>query len=154
MSPSFSWEGKTILVWVTVLHFLCQLQIFYSPQEIFVDHTLPKKQQQFFTREENKPKQYSAKVRWLHVQEPIDSPQKQPPHGHPSHEGEAARPRAAWPVQPSQSSAVSKAAGVQPVRDQTPMHGLSSPPLSLRSSYYQTTSPHPPDQTCSSHDCF
>jgi len=65
MSPSFSWEGKTILVWVKVLQFCISCR-FSSPQELFVDHTLPKKQQQFLIRkvneyEGNKPKKYSAK---------------------------------------------------------------------------------------------
>lgn len=49
MSPSFPSEGKTVLVWVEVLPFLCLLQIFHSPWELSMDHTLLKNSGSFWS---------------------------------------------------------------------------------------------------------
>lgn len=67
MSPSFSWEGKTVLVWVKVLPFLCLLQIFHSPWELSMDHTLLKNNGSFWSgklKDIRQTQELHSKQRW------------------------------------------------------------------------------------------
>lgn len=136
MSPSFPSEGKTVLVWVKVLPFLCLLQIFQSPWELSVDHTLLKNSGSFWS---------GKLLNFRHTQE-LHSKQRW---------AEQALP---WvPNALRGQGGHSLGTSLQPAEQHQRANllpGLSAPPISAtKHSLLPNTFTPPPATSCSSQDC-
>lgn len=119
MTPSFPSEGKTVLVWVKILPFLCLLQIFHSPWELSVDHTLLKNNGSFWSGTLDKHRNHTANK----------DGQNKPCHGCPMLWGSRVGTGGCL-AQPGDTSAASKAASACCPPENKPPSGLSAPPIS------------------------